>query len=39
MSQKKLTGNAPSRNPSTTITYKMYEEVLGSRLITEFNIR
>jgi len=39
MSQKKLTGHAPYTNPSTIITYRMFEEVLGDRLITEYKIR
>jgi hypothetical protein len=36
---EKLTGNATYTNPSTTITYRMFEEVFGGRLITEFKIR
>jgi hypothetical protein len=39
MSQKKLTGNATYTNPSTTITYRMFEEVLGGRFRTESKIR
>jgi hypothetical protein len=36
---KKLTRNAPSRYPSENTTYKLFEELVGSQLITQLKIR
>ena len=39
MSLKNLARNAPSRNPSMTISYKTFEETVGSKLSTELKVR
>jgi hypothetical protein len=36
---KKLTRNAPSTSPSKNTTYKMFEELMESQLITKLEIR
>jgi len=34
-----VTRNAPSRDPNKTIRNKMFEEIVGSQLITELKIK
>jgi hypothetical protein len=36
---KRVTRNAPSRDPSKTIRNKMFEETVGSQLISELKIK